>query len=123
MSAEQDQTRSVMELVVALAGPAIWFAHFAAVYATQGFACGHGALAGTLHWVMVALSVLALAALGGILVSGYRRAERDRADANTADHWSFMHYLRLAITALAAVAVMWTTFAVLMLTPCAAVFG
>lgn len=124
MSSAHDQTRSVLEFVIALAGPVIWFAHFGAVYSIQGFGCQHASIDnGLVYWAMLALSVSALSALAVILATAYRSAERDRANANTADHWSFMHYLQLAIAGLAVLAVSWTTLAVFLLPPCTPVFG
>lgn len=130
MSQDTDQRRSVTELLVALAGPAIWFAHFGSAYAIQGFGCGiaadlmsQEAAGGIVRAGIFFVSVISVGALGLLLLHRYRRSTRERSDADTQDEWRFLHYLQFAIAGLALVAVMWTTMAVLIVPTCAPVFA
>ena len=128
MTTTTDQRRSVKELLVALAGLCIWFAHFGAVYALQGFGCNiaDGSSPGgqaVISGAMLFASAIAVSALALIIVTTFRRAQREASDANTQDDWRFLHYLQFAIAALALMAVIWTTLTVLMLPTCAPVFS
>jgi uncharacterized membrane-anchored protein len=124
-----DTKRSVTELLVALTGPVIWFAHFGGLYALQGFACGfvRGGTAVAPHsgvWAaMILVSAAAVGALALLLLYRYRASSLDRSDANTQQEWSFLHYLQFAITGLALAAVLWTTLAAFMVPPCTPVFA
>jgi hypothetical protein len=120
------QTRSVRELLVALIGPTVWFAHFSANYAVQGFLCGGeetAARADLVWWVLVILGVIGVGSLSGILVWTHRQASSDHSDANTIDDWAFLHYLQFAIAGLSLVAVGWTTLALIVVETCAPVFA
>lgn len=130
MTESNDQRRSVTELLVALAGPAIWFAHFGTAYSLQGFGCTiaggtdpSGAVRAGVWAALILSSATAVLALALVLLLRYRRSTRDRSDANTQDEWSFLHYLQFAIAGLSLVAVLWTTLAVLLVPTCAPIFG
>jgi hypothetical protein len=130
MKMQGDRSRSVIELVVALSGLLIWFAHFSALYATQGFVCfvleeplGIEGAAAAVRWILAGVSLLALLALLAIFVVDYRRAAAGIADRDPDEHWDFLHYMALAVTGLAIVGVLWTTLAVALVEPCAPTFA
>lgn len=125
MRTVRDQARTLSELLIALIGPTVWFAHFSAAYTLEGFVCplaeqnlGPAEASNVMRWAILALSALALLALALLLICAQRRAVRDASHGRTAQRLGFLHHIQSMLTLLAAIAVLWTTLAVLMVTPC-----
>jgi hypothetical protein len=90
--------------------PAVWLAHFAAVYATAALACGRWRHAGVdVGAVVLGLSVVALAGLAGSVdwrsaPSGTGRAPAAFAEATGTDAFlSVVHLLLAAVSGLGVV--------------------
>ena len=92
-------------LVVALSGPIVWALHFFAVYGTQTIVEGTGASHTTLR-ILVALYTLAAAALIGMGLRGIKQLRMPNTDM--AD---FMPRLAEGLSALSALAILWTLLA------------
>jgi hypothetical protein len=87
------------------AGPAIWAAHFGAIYGFAGVACARG-LASAVPWAVGIATFVAAAACGAVLAFAWRR----RA--------GFEHWLCAMLAALALVAIAWEALAALLVRPC-----
>lgn len=100
-----------------LAGPMIWAAHFLFIYSVHGVACARPMLYGAWlgapvsAWIIVAASVLALAAMGLIFLRLRTRLRRsgDRG---------FPSWMAAALSLLSALAIVWETIPVLLVPAC-----
>ena len=107
---------------------AVWALHLVAVYSLQGVTCGqelaNPRLAGlpALAWWVLALTGACLAALAWTGLRGWRgwrAASADRSIPAVAARRRFAAAVTTALSALAAVAVLFTTIPVLLLPGCA----
>lgn len=112
------------QLVFAMAGFLIWFAHFNLVYAVNAVACARGFAAtrvlgvGIVPLAVLLATAVALAALG--LVWRRARVPRRATSADSASEPSarLLRYLAAAGAAAGLVAVIWQTVPALMVAPC-----
>ena len=111
------KTRFWVELLFLIAGPMIWLAHFLFIYTVNAVACARPGLAGTWmglpasSWLIVTGSALALA---GMAVATWR--QRQRVQALGAPE--FHAWLTAALCVLSAVAVIWETLPVFLVSAC-----
>ena len=111
------QKRFSRAFLFMLASPIIWAAHFMFIYGVNGVACARPALhtiwAGmpVSSWIIVAASVLALAAMALI----YWRQRRDMLRTGEP---GFLAWLAGMLSVLLAVAVVWETMPVLLVPAC-----
>lgn len=104
-------------LMLLLAGPIIWAAHFVIIYSVHGISCArpawHGYWGGVspASWIIVAASLLALAAMALI----YRHL---RTRMPFMGNPGFLSWLAGALSLLSAVAIIWETIPVLWLPAC-----
>jgi hypothetical protein len=115
MSIVVPAARPVTNLLRAFTGPLVWFGHFAAVYVAEALVC-ITPLAGSRVMIVLVVSAtaVAIAALGVFAWSLMRRR---------APHGEFLRTIALALAALSALGVTWTTLPALWLPACAAPAG
>ncbi len=100
-----------------LAGPIIWAVHFLFIYAVNGVACARPALRtawmgiAASSWLIAAASLLALLAMALIYLRLRTRMPR-------AGDPEFLPWLAGALSLLSAIAVVWETVPVLLISPC-----
>jgi hypothetical protein len=103
-------------------GPAIWFGHFATLYAAEALICTPGlASAGAMTWVAGAATLAALAALGGFGATVLRRPAHDPAGRHGGA--AFLRSATLLLAMLSAIAVVWVALPVALLPVCASAAG
>ncbi len=101
-----------------LAGPIIWAAHFLFIYTVNGIACARPAMYAAWlglpvsSWIIVGASLLALVAMALIYL-------RQRTRMPHMESPKFLPWLAGALSLLSAVAVIWETVPVLLLSACA----
>lgn len=111
------KTRFSVELLYLIAGPLIWLAHFLSIYIVNALACARSVLAGLWlglpisSWIIVAGSAAALAAMAVV-------AWRQRARVRARNAPPFHAWLAATLCGLSAVAVVWETLPVFLLTAC-----
>lgn len=111
------KTRFWIELLLLIAGPVIWLAHYLFIYTVNAVACARAALAGTWmglpasSWIIVAGGALAL---GGMAMATRRQRHRVR----TSGAPSFHAWLTAALCVLSALAVIWETLPVFLMPAC-----
>lgn len=111
------KTRFSVELLYLIAGPLIWLLHFLFIYVVNALACARSALTAAWlglpasSWVIVAGSAVAL---GGMALAAWRQHARVRAHGEPPFH----AWLTAALCGLSAVAVVWETLPVFLMTAC-----
>ena len=108
-----------VELVFLVAGPLIWSAHYLFVYAVNALRCARSPtlLSGMwwgfsgAAWMLVASSLLALIAMGWVVALQYRRKASTEQPA-------FHARLTTMLCLLSAMAVVWQTLPVFMVSAC-----
>jgi len=108
-----------IELVYLLAGPLIWSAHYLFIYAVNALRCARSPalLSGMwlgfsgAAWMIVMSSLLALIAMGWVVVRQYRRKA-------SAGEPAFHARLTTMLCLLSAMAVVWQTLPVFMVSAC-----
>ena len=118
MSQAPPNARPVAELMVWLAGPAVWAVHFAVMYGAHALICARlDATGPSLLWPVVAASATALAllALAGLIVARVRRA-RSRARSN--GQTMFTRDLTIALAAVSMLGVVWVALPAVVTAPC-----
>ena len=104
------------DLLLLFAGPIVWGLHFLAIYGFTGMACARpgtgpqGLGLAWEGWVVIAASVVAAAVLVGCF--------RARPRSNLVHNREFLRMTGLALNALALLAIVWETLAVVMLPGC-----
>ncbi|MBU8536586.1 hypothetical protein [Falsiroseomonas tokyonensis] len=108
----------------AIAGLIVWAAHFLLVYGAQATVCWRG-LAGATLWgqPLVPAIVLGLTALGLVAVAliggrAWRRLHSGLASQEGEEQSQFTLWMSLAVTLMAALAMVWEAVPVLILPPC-----
>jgi hypothetical protein len=114
-------------LVMVPMGPTIWFAHFCATYATASLWCApglrvSGSLSG-IHVVIAILTALALAGIGFVGLSGYRRqaygGETAPHDDDTPqDRHRFLGLATMLLAGLSAVATTYVGISIFFFSTC-----
>lgn len=110
------RARPVTDIVLTLAGPIAWAAHFMFLYFIQSMICAAGAnrpdfAFGIVAWLLTAI------ALAGIVAGLY--VLRNRTTTQN-DGIVFLQKISLALGLLSAVAICWTMFPTTMLPACPA---
>lgn len=111
------QSSFARAFLLMLAGPIIWAAHFLFIYSFVGVVCARPALhvkwmgAAMSSWVIVAASLLALAAMAVIYL-------RLRGSMPRTGDPAFLPWLAGTLSLLSAVAIIWETLPVLLVPPC-----
>ncbi|MCV6904178.1 MAG: hypothetical protein NTT76_15855 [Achromobacter xylosoxidans] len=111
------KSRSGADLLLLVAPPMIWLAHYLFIYAINATACaGHVPTAPWLglaasSWIIVAASALALAGMGAVVLHQYRRVRERGLPA-------FHARLTGLLCALCAIAIAWETLPVFTTSPC-----
>ena len=109
------------------AGPTIWAAHFLLSYITSAIWCtklaGREATLAPMHWVIGWYTAIALAAIVGIGISGYRRhgrgLETDEHELDTADdRRRFLGFAALLLAGLSAIATIYAAVSVAFIEHC-----
>jgi hypothetical protein len=91
-------------------GVLIWAAHFLVIYATTGIVCAkRSSNAELVPWVIGIATVIAFAAVLGVMRSNLRRSANDR----------FIHWMAIALAGLALIAIVWEAIPVLLVPICA----
>ena len=62
------RTRPLSDFLLVLFGPAVWFVHFFAVYAAEALVCVRPGEAHVFRLIVIALTVIAVGALGGVML-------------------------------------------------------
>jgi hypothetical protein len=102
--------RPVGVLLRVLAGPAIWFAHFVAIYAAEALACSALGPA-FLVTTAIAMTVIAGTALLAIMARAHTSAGRAPEDR-------FLPQVTLLLAALSLLGLLWVAWPAAVLTPC-----
>lgn len=119
MSPAQTSTRSITGLAFVLTGPAIWAAHFFALYATEEFICDGGPLAAAAAAVRpigLTITVIAVAVLS-IFLSWQAVQDLRTKRATAIDAYAF-HKVSVGLAAIALLAVIWSALPVMLLPAC-----
>lgn len=116
------RVRPLGDLLALFAGPAVWFAHFAALYAAEALVCTPGvAPAAAMAWVAAAATVAALAILCAFGLRVARRPAREPAGRHGGA--AFLRGATLWLAALSGIAVIWVAFPLTVLPVCASAAG
>lgn len=119
MTADLISRRSISTVLLALAGPIIWAAHFLVTYALIGVACARWPLEleiagiGVRSAIIGGLTVLAFIGIGVVL----RQAARNTAEGRAAAQ-RFLDWLTRAAALLAGLGIIWSAAAGLMVQSC-----
>ncbi|SSW67153.1 hypothetical protein AVE30378_02475 [Achromobacter veterisilvae] len=111
------QRRFWIELLLMVAGPVIWLAHFLFIYMVNAVACAHFPSGGVWmalpvsSWIILAASALALAGMAAVSLYQRRRVRTRRLPR-------FHGWLTGSLCLLSAVAVLWETLPVLTAAAC-----
>jgi uncharacterized membrane-anchored protein len=116
------RVRPLDDFLQLFTGPVIWFAHFVTLYGAEALICTPGlASAGTMAWAAGAVTLAALAALGGFGIMVMRRPAHDPAGSHTGA--TFLRRATLLLAMLSAIAVVWVALPVAVLPVCASAAG
>jgi hypothetical protein len=103
-------------LVVALAGPIVWAAHFFTLYLAEAFACSAGAApAAAVRWIGTTATIVAL---GSLAVWGTRKGVR--ASKSQSLRVDVPLAFAVPLTFLSTVAILWSAMPLFLLPACAA---
>ncbi|AKC85430.1 hypothetical protein [Pseudoxanthomonas suwonensis] len=98
---------------------AVWALHFVLVYSVQGLACAEGWNQPGARWTMLGSTVLALLAIAWLGLRARRAAAAADAPDAAVRRRRFTALATALLSLLAAVAVLFTTVPILLLSPCA----
>lgn len=107
-----------------IGGLLVWAAHFGVVYVFNALACARGFVGtsvlgfGLVPFVVVATTILALAAAGAILLLAYRHTFATSASPDEKPVSDFLRYTTMAVAALSLVAIAWNGLPALIVPPC-----
>jgi hypothetical protein len=110
----------VSSLIACLAGPLVWTVHFFFMYAAATLVCvntGSGAGGGIFVASASIATVVAVLALGGLALQQWKVLRRLKKTASEVSSF-FMRGLSIALAGLSLMAVLWSAFPTLLLTPC-----
>lgn len=107
-----DTVSALLRMVI---GPTLWFAHFSFVYALQALLCVTLRTSIAVYAMYATVTLMTVAALAAIAWSDYRTV----TTASQSDTSNFQSTIRLALIGLSVVAVLWNSFGVAVLAPCA----
>jgi len=114
----------VLEVLLSVAGLAVWAAHFGAIYATNALACERGLASGPgvlglpfVPTVVAGLTLAALAVLGLLLRWALARLDPPLDEGGEAEP-RFTRWFAAATSALAALAVLFQAVPALVVPPC-----
>lgn len=128
----QTQSTTIHALFVALAGPIIWFAHFATVNASHALLCamskqpGESISHNTVLIIPWVIGVATFAALAGILlvIRMVVRTPAQTASPAEGEHQvDFLGFVQLAFAGLSAVSILWVALAAALIPVCARISG
>jgi hypothetical protein len=119
---QSSDTRSVIDLIAVLAGPVIWFAFFALIYATQSFYCARfdDMNDARLTTLFVTVSILAAIGIAAVMARGIRQGG---SWFRTSDEKHFLADLNVTLGALSILAVAVVLAATLLLPSCNRILG
>ena len=116
MNAEHQSIRSIREFTSVLTGPAIWSAHFFALYATEALLCTFPTITnGQLLLIALTVTVMAVAALVLFLS---RQALQSARHVDVPADSRFLRGVSIALAAIAMLAVIWGILPVILLPAC-----
>lgn len=102
-----------------LSGLFAWAAHFAVIYAFNALACARDFASGLVVPLGVsAATVLALAAVGAIMIMASRRTGPARSFQKGDSTDDFLRFMTIAVAALSALAIIWDGAPALVVSPC-----
>jgi hypothetical protein len=119
---QSSEARSVIDLIVVLVCPVIWFAYFTIIYAAQSLYCARfvGIDDARLTALFVAASILAVIGMAAVMTRGVRQGG---SSFRTSDERHFLADLNITLGALSILAVLVVLGATLILPSCNRILG
>jgi hypothetical protein len=112
---------SIRELVLSLAGPIVWAAHFFVMYAAETLVCiGAAPSRGQFLTIAIPGTTAALIGLAVFIAWQLRFGSHARPTAREGDGSWFLRRASAALAALAMLAILWSAVPVLLLPACVA---
>lgn len=104
------------DILLLFAGPLVWAVHFVAIYGLTGVVCARAGSAG--RWLGWPWEAWAIVAAGLVATAALAACVRSRPRSELADNRRFLRWTSLALCALALLAIVWETLAVLLVPGC-----
>jgi hypothetical protein len=121
MSEVDSRTRTIDGLLLCLAGPIVWAAHFFIMYGTGALTCAvaPASARNTIFQVIgTATTVIAVATLIGLVVRGFARSRSRRHAESDFAGSSFLRHGGIALAGLALLGVLWVALPTAFLAAC-----